>query len=77
MKYRVKKVTYINDGGEKRMKFYPQYKFLWWHYYTEYNGYYGSSLNCFNNLEKAVDFIKLQIRKKREHGVDYIYLDIE
>lgn len=77
MIYRVKKVTYINDSGEECVKFYPQYKFLWWHYYMEYDVFYGSSRNCFTDLEKAVDFIRLRIRQKREYSVDYIYLNIE
>ena len=77
MKYRVKKVTWVDDNDFTHETYYPQYKFLWWHYYTEYNGYYYYDRKCFSTIENAVNFIKLQIKQKRERKVKHIYLNLQ
>lgn len=76
MRYRVKKVEYMNRNGEMVSIFYPQHKhwWSWWHYFgnlSEWEDY-----DMFDTLEEAIDFIRKEKERKRDR-VKYIYLDDE
>lgn len=75
MKYRIKKVTYVNDRGEVRYKYYPQHKHWWsgWHYYGSCGEY--SCYDVFFTFEEAVNFIRVEIAKEKKFKDEYIYLD--
>lgn len=83
MEYRVKKVTYVDDGGNKKETYYPQHRHWWcpwWHYFG-IDDVYGSH-DSFGTFGEAVEFIKTRIRQEKEHrveyiGVDYVYLGEE
>lgn len=73
MEYRIEKITYVDDKGNTREKYYPQHRHWWsgWHYFGHEGEY--SSRDSFKTLGEAAEFIRIKMKQKSGDRVEHIY----